>query len=78
MSELTKIKPFYCTDEEEKLFKSLYKAVKFAPVILQFNPKRKIDVSIDASSIGIGAVMEQEFDNVRQSVCFASKTLSSA
>ena len=78
LTELTKDVPFQWSDDAETAFRKLKHTVISAPVLYQFDPSRKIYVTTDACRIGIGAVMEQDFEDGRHPVCFASKTLNSA
>ena len=78
LTELTKDVLFEWSNEAEVAFRKLKHAVISAPVLYQFDPSRKIYVTTDACRIGIGAVMEQDFEDGRHPVCFASKTLNSA
>jgi RNase H-like domain found in reverse transcriptase len=64
--------------DQENSFQELKNAVKFAPVLQLADPSKPYIVTCDASDVGIGAVLEQESDNVSHPVDFASRKLSGA
>ena len=49
-----------------------------APVLRRFNPKLPIIVTTDASGYALGAVLEQDENNIRRPVAFHSRCLNTA
>ena len=78
LTDLTKKVPFIWTECTHDAFLALKNAVITAPVIHQFSPDKPIFITTDASKDAIGAVMEQEFEDGKHPVCFASRVLNSA
>ena len=78
LTDLTKKVPFIWTESTHDTFLALKNAVITAPVIHQFSPDKPIFITTDASKDAIGAVMEQEFEDGKHPVCFASRVLNSA
>lgn len=76
LTELTKNVPFNWNKSANDAFKELKRSIITAPVLAQFNPKKEIYVTTDASKYAIGAVMEQDYDDGRHPVAFISRTLN--
>ena len=50
-----------------------------APLLVHFDPSRKIVVHTDASPYGLGGVLSHEYDdNTERPVCFASRSLTAS
>ena len=75
LTDLTKDVPFEWNKRADDAFKELKKAVTSAPVLHQFSPRRPIFITTDACKYAIGAVMEQEFQDGKHPVLFASRVL---
>ena len=58
MNELKENVPFIWNNNASEAFEKLKKYVTSAPVLRQFDAKRKIYVTTDACRLGIGPVME--------------------
>lgn len=55
------------------------RALKSADVLAHFNPRLEVRLTVDASSIGIGAVLSRKYPSgVEKPIAFASHTLSVA
>ena len=76
LTELTKNVPFKWSESAERAFKELKQSIIKAPVLAQFDPKKKIFVTTDACKYAIGAVMEQDHEDGRHPVAFISRTLN--
>ena len=65
------------TNEHENSFVSAKKLLKSNTLLVHYDPSKTLHVTCDASSYGIGAVLEQEIqDGMLKPVCYASRTLS--
>ena len=78
MTELTKDVPFVWTERTEESFNSLKERVISAPVLQTFHPDYPVIVTTDASTVAIGAVLEQDSPEGRHPVAFTSRTLNPA
>ncbi|GFX51044.1 retrovirus-related Pol polyprotein from transposon 297 [Trichonephila clavipes] len=67
-----KLKIFICSIEAQKAFDAVKAAITKAPVLKFPDLKKPFELFTDASSIGVGAVLNQE----QKPVVFASRTLS--
>ena len=76
LSELTKNVPFNWSITANSALQELKNAIINAPVLTQFDPKRKIFLTTDACKHAIGAFMAQGHDNGRHSVAFISSILN--
>ena len=57
----------------------LKEVLKTAPVLTFYNPSKPTGVSVDASSHGLGAILEQQdTDAIWKPISFASRSLTSA
>ena len=76
LTNLTGKAPFQWGDPEQQSFVTLKHLVTTAPVLRMFDPSLPTFVVTDASAVGIGAVLEQEVNNVRQPVAYFSRGLN--
>ena len=76
LTELTKNTPFEWNEPQKNSFELLKKAICSVPVLRNFDAALPIYVTTDASQYAIGAVLEQEEQNKRKPVAFASRTLN--
>ena len=54
-----KPEPLHWTDAADRAFEELREAFIKAPLLMHFNPERKIRVETDASGFGIAGIMSQ-------------------
>jgi hypothetical protein len=79
ISELThKGKAFEWTDQQQKAFEQLKKAVSTAPVLILPDKKLPFVVQTDASGVAVGASLNQDQGKGLQPVAFLSQKLQSA
>ena len=78
LTELTKDVPFAWSKTTQKSFEHLKNKITSAPVLKTFDPRLPVFVTTDASSVAIGAVLEQETKGERLPVAFTSRTLNPA
>ena len=78
LTALTKDVPFVWTEITQEAFENLKKKVTSAPVLQTFHPDYETVVTTDASTVAIGAVLEQDRPSGRHPVAFTSRTLNSA
>lgn len=69
---------FEWTEEHQMAFEQLKEAIMQPPVLRMPDYNRPFILQTDASSVAIAAVLQQEFDGVRQPIAFASRTLTQA
>lgn len=69
---------FEWTEEHQKCFELLKEAIMQPPVLRAPDFSKSFILQTDASSVAIAAVLQQEFDGVRQPIAFASRTLTHA
>jgi hypothetical protein len=67
---------FVWTQKCQAAFQALKTALTSAPVLRHFDPTRKVIFVTDASKLGLGCVVEQEFEDGRHPIRFASRGLS--
>lgn len=73
LRELThKDKPWKWTQTCEKAFVTLKDKLRSDTVISYYDPRKPVTVRVDASPVGLGAILLQDEDNV---VCYASRAL---
>ena len=76
---LKKGQVFKWTNACESAFQAVKRELVSERVLVHFNPKEKIKLACDASSVGIGAVLMHVFQNSKERpVCYASRTLTKA
>lgn len=75
---LVKRNEWIWTRKHEKSFQEIKQDIQTAAVLKVFDIAKQIRISADASSIGIGAVLEQQHNDSWVPVIFASRTLSDA
>ena len=63
---------WHWTAKQTESFETLKELISNTPVLLYFDPKKQVILSVDASSKGIGAVLFQD----NQPVAYASKSLT--
>ena len=79
MTDLTKKdRPFVWIDEAEKSFNKLKTAMVTAPVLQLPDFDREFVVTTDASEVSVGGILQQDFGNGLQPVCYESKKLNPA
>ena len=76
LTNLTGKAPFTWGPPEQDSFDTLKRLVASAPILRIFDPNLPTFVTTDASAIGIGAVLEQEVDNVRHPIAYFSRGLN--
>jgi hypothetical protein len=77
LCELTKDKePYLWTDDRHLAFTSINNALLSEPVLRLPQEGRLFILSTDASNVGIGAVLEQEFEDGHHPIAFFSKKLT--
>ncbi|GFU40164.1 retrovirus-related Pol polyprotein from transposon 297 [Trichonephila clavipes] len=69
-----KSRKFFWSEETQKAFEEIKKAITEVPVLKLSDFKKPFELFTDASSIGIGAVLNQE----QRAIAYASRTLSRA
>ena len=67
---------FIWGEEEEKSLQKLKRQIAGAPVLAYFNKEAHFQIIVDASPVGLGAVLIQERNGECCAVCYASRTLS--
>lgn len=76
-TELTKDKvPYIWTEERQLAFSSINRALMTAPILRLPQEGRLFILSTDASSVGLGGVLEQVFEDGIHPVAFFSKKLT--
>ena len=68
--------PVLWGEEQEKSFQKLKEQIASAPVLAYFDKEARTQIIADASPVGLGAVLVQQENGKRRSVCYASCTLS--
>lgn len=71
-----KNKPFVWSDECEDSFKEIKSLLTSAPVLACPDFSRKFIIHTDASNVGLGAILSQEFDDGEKVIAYASRSLS--
>ena len=57
---------------EQQAFDNLKQSLTQTPVMVYFNPKQETTVLVDASPVGLGAILTQN----GKVICYASRTLT--
>ncbi|UYV78630.1 K02A2.6-like, partial [Cordylochernes scorpioides] len=73
---LSKKEEWIWGDDQDRAFDQIKKNLTSAPGLALYDPSLPITVSADASSFGLGAVIWQTKDGLRQVIAYASRTLS--
>ncbi len=76
ISELTKHVPFQWLNGAKNAFNELKNSSINAPVLAEFDPKKKPFVTTDACKYAFGAVMEQDLEDGPHPIAFFSWTLN--
>ena len=63
-------------NEQEASFKELKRQLASAPILAYFDKDAHTRVIVDASPVGLGAVLVQEKNGESRAVCYASRSLS--
>ena len=63
------------TESHKLVFQNMKKLITECPTLKIFDPKLPTKITYDASSIGLGATLEQCIDNVWYPIAFPSRTL---
>ena len=69
---------FQWTTIHEQAFNSIKMAMAEANILENFNPEAKLILEVDASPVGVGAVLKQEFQGRISTIAFKSRKLSKA
>lgn len=79
LTEMTKkSKPFQWTDQEQRAFDALKRAMTETPVLVVPKPELPFYITTDASEFALGAVLSQDHGKGRQPVAYISRKLSPA
>ena len=79
LTNLTKKdRQFKWTNEEENAFNGLKKALVTAPALKLPDFEREFTVTTDASEVSVGAILQQNFGEGLQPICYESKKLNLA
>ena len=80
MTDLTKKdrQPFVWTDEADQAFNRLKTAMVTAPVLQLPDFEREFTVTTDASEVSVGGILQQDFGNGLQPICYESRKLNPA
>lgn len=80
LNELLKDKVLFRWDMvHDMAFNKIKDSIQNAPALKHYDPNKKIIISADSSSYGLGAVLLQENkDGSREVVCYASRTLNNS
>ena len=70
--------PFQWTAVHEQAFNAIKEAMGKANLLENFNPEAKLILEVDASPVGVGAVLKQEFKGNISTIAFKSRKLSKA
>ncbi|UYV70501.1 K02A2.6-like [Cordylochernes scorpioides] len=73
---LSKKEEWIWGDDQDRAFDQIKKNLTSAPGLALYDPSLPITVSADASSFGLGAVIWQTKDGLRQVIAYASRRLS--
>lgn len=71
-----KNKPFIWTDECEESFQEIKRRLTSAPVLTCPDFDREFIVHCDASGVGLGAILAQQFEDGEKVIAYASRSLS--
>lgn len=71
-----KNQPFTWGPEQDKAFRKLKTSLSKAETLGYFDPKARTQVIVDASPVGLGAVLVQIQQGEPRIICFASKSLT--
>ena len=63
------------TESHKLVFQNIKKLITECPTLKIFDPKLQTKITCDASSIGLGATLEQCIDNVWYPIAFSFRTL---
>ena len=66
------------TQKEMDSFQAAKDLLMSNTLLCHYDPRKKLSLTTDASSYGLGAVLEQECEGGMQPLCYASRTLSPA
>ena len=75
---LEKSSVWYFDDVHRREIDNLKSIITQAPVLKFYDPNLPLRISCDASAFGLGAVLEQKFDDDWYAIAYASRSLSSA
>lgn len=73
-----KEQPFLWSDEQDWAFKKLKRRLVFVLILAHFVPKKQVEIHIDASTVGVGAVLIQKNQDTEHAVSYASKAHNKA
>ena len=62
--------------DQEQAFRDIKQEMISSPTLAHYDPNRKIVVSADTSSFGLGAVLRQQYGSTLRPVAFASRGMS--
>lgn len=78
LTQLTTKKPFHWGEAEQTAFSSMKMKLTEAPVLRFPDFSRPCTLATDASKVGVGAVLSQEFEGKEHPIAYASRQLNSA
>lgn len=67
---------FHWSAQCEKAFRSIKQILASAETLVHYSPDLPLILAVDASSVGVGAVLSHLIDGVEKPIAYASKTLS--
>lgn len=70
---------WHWSDKCVRAFQEVKEILKTAPVLVHYNPELEVSLTVDASAVGIGAILTHKLPSGEEKpIAFASRTLSEA
>ena len=66
---------FFCRDKIQQAFNAIKRALAKANILGNFNPEAMMILEVDASPIGVGAVLKQNWKGYISTIAFKSRKL---
>ena len=66
------------TKQCEEVYKQLKQMLVSSEVLVHYSPDKSLILEVDASPVGLGAVISHEFNGTTQPIAYASRTLNAA